>query len=493
MGKLGRSAVVVVVTLATVGAAAEVERLHEDTVWWQADDTAARAEAAAQTIPAPGQLLSCTVLSVSCASLASVTNTMTKLTDVGTFYVAAAGATAIVTAHGRFGIEVITSGTGAVFEIRVDDLPPAAGRARPTVRENEVGLDPAVSDSATGVFAGLAAGTHTVSVWVRGAGGGAGADAMVDPGCWSADHIVVELYDGAPAQAMEVAMSSLAPFTTSPAKVADIGTFTVSGDASVVELTYNGRFTVAGLDPSATGAIFELRVDDQRPLTAGEAAAEIVLGDSSLGGRPVEISGVFRGLEAGSHVASIWVFGTWGGGAQATVNPRNWHDQLVVTEHDSASATALFVDGGSWVSVTDTMSKLYDLGSFEVVGPSSVVEVVFNGRVGVSSMAGTGVVFELRVDDLPTSAGRARASVKDNEAGSADVPAHMTALYAGLSAGTHTVSMWAQSAWGSASGVGVNRLAYESNHILVLEHGSGEIFRDGFATGDTEPWSATSP
>ena len=422
--------------------------------------------------------------------LVDFSGTMTKLVDVGTFQVNTPGTTAIITAHGRFGIGSLDSGTGAVFEIRVDDVGPLSGKARPTVRANEVGLNPAVPDSATGFFPGLSVGPHDVSIWVRGGSFGSGEDAMIDPGCWSADHLLVELYAQPTSQAFAVSSASLPVFTTSAAKIADIATFSVSGDASVVELTYNGRFSAGGFSGGSTGAIFELRIDDQ-PAPSLWAAAEILAVDALNHGRSVEISGYRHGLAPGDHTASIWVRGAWGGGTDAQINPAGWHDQFLVTEHASTSATLLQVPWGGGHNFTETPSKMATIGTFEVFSPDSIIEVVFNGRVGAEFINGTGVVFELRVDDTEVSVGRSRTAVRQGDASpTADVPGHMSGYWTGLSPGTHEISIWAYGAWGGGSNASFNRGGWFSEHVLVLEHGSGEIFRDGFDLIGTAPWSA---
>lgn len=43
----------------------------------------------------------------------------------------------------------------------------------------------------TGIFTGLSAGAHTVSMWIQGVYGG-GTKAALDPGCWETDHVVIE-------------------------------------------------------------------------------------------------------------------------------------------------------------------------------------------------------------------------------------------------------------------------------------------------------------
>lgn len=138
-------------------------------------------------------LVNATVLPVSCTSAATFTaSPAVKITDIGTFTTSSIDSVVEVVFNGRLMVSSFTSGTGAVFEVRVDDTATTNGRARASLRAAEAGGG-GIQASITGIFTGLSQGTHTVSVWVNGAHGG-GTGAYVDPGCWSTDHVVVKEY-----------------------------------------------------------------------------------------------------------------------------------------------------------------------------------------------------------------------------------------------------------------------------------------------------------
>jgi hypothetical protein len=137
--------------------------------------------------------LSTQVLDVNCISLASVTPTYAKLTDLGTFNVQSADSALELTFNGRIYIGSFTSGTGAVFELRVDDAPSTVGRARANLRAAEAGGG-GLQTSITGIFSGLSSGEHTASLWVRTSVAGSASQALVDPGCWSTDVLIVKEY-----------------------------------------------------------------------------------------------------------------------------------------------------------------------------------------------------------------------------------------------------------------------------------------------------------
>jgi hypothetical protein len=133
-----------------------------------------------------------TVLPVNCTSLANVTTSLTKLADIGTFTVASGDSVVEATFHGRISMQSLAaSATGAMFELRVDDQPTQIGRARANLWKEE--LPTGTNASMTGVFPNLAPGTHTISMWVR-TFHGSGTGAIIDPGCWTTDHVVVREY-----------------------------------------------------------------------------------------------------------------------------------------------------------------------------------------------------------------------------------------------------------------------------------------------------------
>lgn len=136
-----------------------------------------------------GLLLGYTVLDVDCTAAASFTTAYTKIVDVGNFTKLDDDSIVDITFNGRIYAESVGAGTGAIFELRVDDAASTNGHARATLKVSEVG-GYGIQTSIKGIFTDLDEGTHTVSIWVR-TSLGTGTDAIVDPGCWSSDHIVV--------------------------------------------------------------------------------------------------------------------------------------------------------------------------------------------------------------------------------------------------------------------------------------------------------------
>jgi hypothetical protein len=135
-------------------------------------------------------LMTVQVFDVNCTSLASINQTYARLVDLGTFTVHSADSMLELTFNGRIFVNTFASGSGAVFELRVDDLPSSQGRARANLRAAEAGGG-GRQVSIAGFFSGLAPGEHTASMWVRTSTGGSGSQAMVDPGCWSTDVLIV--------------------------------------------------------------------------------------------------------------------------------------------------------------------------------------------------------------------------------------------------------------------------------------------------------------
>jgi hypothetical protein len=121
--------------------------------------------------------------------------------------------------------------------------------------------------------------------------------------------------------------------------------------------------------------------------------------------------------------------------------------------------------------VSATYTKIGDLGTFEVQSADSLVETTFHGRVYASATNGTGVRYELRVDDAATGEGRIRAILKAAETGgSVGRAVSMSGFWYGLAVGSHTVSLWAQTANGTDSDtVMYDNGCWSADHVTIKE------------------------
>lgn len=126
----------------------------------------------------------------------------------------------------------------------------------------------------------------------------------------------------------------------------------------------------------------------------------------------------------------------------------------------------------SSITAGTSYTKIADLGTFEVQSADSVVETTFYGRVYASSTDGSGLQYELRVDDAASSVGRIRAVLKAGEVGSGVGRAvSMGGFFEGLSESTHTVSLWARVANGTtASTVMYDPGCWSSDHVVIKEY-----------------------
>ncbi|HSH68259.1 MAG TPA: hypothetical protein VLB84_21200, partial [Bacteroidia bacterium] len=94
---------------------------------------------------------------------------------------------------------------------------------------------------------------------------------------------------------------TLTNVTTTFQKIADMGTFTKSAASSYIKLTVQTNLSVDSLF-SATGIVYELRIDDQ-PTLIGNATAFIKTATNSF---PVTITAVYHALSNSSHTISMW-------------------------------------------------------------------------------------------------------------------------------------------------------------------------------------------
>lgn len=131
----------------------------------------------------------------------------------------------------------------------------------------------------------------------------------------------------------------LTGFSSNFTKIGNIGTFTVQNGSSLVEVTHQGRLLVSSF-VTATGVIFELRVDDLSPL---ENSGMAMIRSNETGVYiPSTFSGYWKDLTPGEHTVSLWVRTAQPGSANAVMNPGGWlSNDVIVKEYLPFGATAL--------------------------------------------------------------------------------------------------------------------------------------------------------
>lgn len=117
-------------------------------------------------------------------------------------------------------------------------------------------------------------------------------------------------------------------------------------------------------------------------------------------------------------------------------------------------------------NATSTFQKIDEFVTFIKERDDTVVEVTLNSRAGGGTFAGgaTGVGFEVRIDgNAPTWGNRAAITTSD----SIDFIS-IFAVFDGLPAGEHRVSVWALAWWGSSTGVNLDPGSF-GGRIIVKE------------------------
>ena len=89
--------------------------------------------------------------------------------------------------------------------------------------------------------------------------------------------------------------------------------------------------------------------------------------------------------------------------------------------------------------------KVADLGTFTKGRADSSLDVDYGTNLQIDEVGGNGTIFELRVDDTPLD----QVVVRE---GQTFTPVRFRGYALGISAGDHTVSIWAQSVFGTAAG-----------------------------------------
>lgn len=101
-------------------------------------------------------------------------------------------------------------------------------------------------------------------------------------------------------------------------------------------------------------------------------------------------------------------------------------------------------------NVTSTYQKIQDLGTFIKSNFNTDIELILQTNLIVLAFnASAGVVFELRVNDEAAEFGNGVAFVRET---STYFPVSITGIFTRLVSGTHTVSLWARTINGTATG-----------------------------------------
>ena len=146
--------------------------------------------AATSAAPSVSPAVSAQVLSVTCPdNFPDIGTGYAKVTDIDTFTALSSESLVEITVNTRLYAATMT-GNAVRFEVRVDDAASPLGRSRALLRSIETGTG-GVPVSMTAVFDNLDAGEHTLSLYAQATNFGTATDVGVDPGCFGADHAVV--------------------------------------------------------------------------------------------------------------------------------------------------------------------------------------------------------------------------------------------------------------------------------------------------------------
>lgn len=166
---------------------------------------------------------------------------------------------------------------------------------------------------------------------------------------------------------------------------------------------------------------------------------------------------------------------TSGGEALRVQGDLNVSGSLVGGSHSHQGlllkTTVLNVSCTGLSSFASGWTKLVDVGTFTKGSASSSLEITFNGRISARTITGTGVVFQLRVDDQASTAGWAGANLLAADAGEEGAPVSITGIFTGRAAGAHTVSLWVAGAYGGGTSAFVDRGCWSTDHVVVREIG----------------------
>ncbi len=113
--------------------------------------------------------------------------------------------------------------------------------------------------------------------------------------------------------------------------------------------------------------------------------------------------------------------------------------------------------------------KIADIGTYDKQISDSILEIQFHGDLYAGTMDGTGAIFELRVDDDPTTNGWARIALKKGSMGNVITGGSMTGIFSDLDIGEHTVSIWIKGMHAGGTEGYTDPGCWSSSHVVIKE------------------------
>lgn len=140
---------------------------------------------------------------------------------------------------------------------------------------------------------------------------------------------------------------------------------------------------------------------------------------------------------------------------------------------ESGTKVAAFQPAGckTLPNVTNAFQKIADMGTFTKNSVPTLIKLTVQTNLSVDSIfSAPGVIYELRVDDKPTTLGNATAFIKTQ---SNSFPVTITGMFSALSTGSHTISLWTKTVNGTAKNAGWDKDCLNPagiNNVLVEEY-----------------------
>jgi hypothetical protein len=232
--------------------------------------------------------------------------------------------------------------------------------------------------------------------------------------------------------------------TSTPSKYADLGTFVKTRAGTYLEFSLH---TPIGLT-SSVPVEFEVRVDNASS-TLGKSAITVFPWILAGGVGEFSAAGAFPGLPPGIHTVSVWVKTKTAGQSASNIvlDPGGFGGQLLLKETalpDPVSPPRYSLFGNlniQSVTATSTPSKYADIGTFVKNSAGTWVEISLHS--GLTMSGTTPVEFEVRIDNAASALGKASVTVHPgNVARGGSGYFNLAGAFPGLSAGSHTVSIW---------------------------------------------------
>ena len=230
---------------------------------------------------------------------------------------------------------------------------------------------------------------------------------------------------------------------------------------------------VSILQGSAVGAELYKELYNPNPMTNANGLVSLEIGTG------LPLTGTFNAIDwsAGPHFIKIETDPAGGTNYTAVSTSQLMSVPFALYANKSGSTTKFSalntLPGCSSPvnTVTTSFQKITDLGTYIKADADSILELDYQTNFKVTLTGVGGVIYQLRVDNLPPSVGKAALMIRADQSNKS-IPGRIYGVFGNLPAGLHTISIWVMSINGTGTDATVDQGCFNSfatNTIIIKE------------------------